>query len=251
MFAVILCWVPHRAWAYIMPVEQLVNFMTANFSNLKTLFITQSVHLGKPPGQDSKTVIEEKIWLKAPGFYHAELAREGKDEIPAAPKRVDISFRRLLLGNDSKAIMALLSRMGIDLESVSYTRIDGVIAYGVGKGALDGSKLLIEKERFLPLFLRYRVGRDPGEAGVVTVRFEDYREFEGGWYPYKITYGFGKETEIRYSIISLEANMPVPYPLTEISGETERFSHKGGRGHGTVEDGHLKEVIRLLKEKYR
>ena len=64
------CAVPDRGDAYVMPAEQIVGMMAANFSKFKTLEITQSIHLPDLGDQEADTVLEEKIWMKSPAFFH-------------------------------------------------------------------------------------------------------------------------------------------------------------------------------------
>ncbi|MEA2040150.1 MAG: hypothetical protein U9N82_10025 [Thermodesulfobacteriota bacterium] len=71
---VTLTWVvPARVSAYVMPVDQLLGLMADNFSNLKSLVITQTVHLMNQGDHNTEIVLKEKLWLKSPGFYGLQL----------------------------------------------------------------------------------------------------------------------------------------------------------------------------------
>ena len=128
-----------HARAYIMPPEQLVGFMAANFSSFKTLFISQSTYRSNSQSNEPEKVLEEKIWLKSPGFYRSDPVRE---------KPPDMNFRRIIMANDRKALLSFLREMGIDFNTVSLTRFGGFIAYRIGKGVPESPILLIEKEKF-------------------------------------------------------------------------------------------------------
>ena len=71
--AMLICLMTGKTRAYVMPVEQLVDLMTRNYSKFKTLVITQSTHLITPEDLEVQMVLEEKIWLKSPGFHHSEM----------------------------------------------------------------------------------------------------------------------------------------------------------------------------------
>ena len=153
------------------------------------------------------------------------------------------------MANDCETIMALLSEMGINLETVAFTRLDGVIAYRVGDKNSENPKLLIEKERFLPLFLSYRLLDDSGEKRL-TIRFDDYRKAVKGWYPYKIVCFIGEKIKESYFVNDLKSNLPIIFP---VSG-----THKGGpnqtQGIETIqespEEKRLREAIKVLETKY-
>lgn len=245
-----------NALAYIMPIEQLVDFMVANFSNFKTLVVTQSTHLVNPQPQGPEPVFQERIWLKSPGFYCSGPVDgpegQGKEVGGATGVRhsPDMGFRRLLMAGDGRTILAFLSEMGVNFGSVALTRLDGVIAYHIGDPGPESPKLLIEKERFLPLLLSY--GQSANSGGkMVTVRFEEYRKVEKGWYPYKIVYSAGHDTEEHYSIKELQVNIPIEQTLSIIPGPGARVSGGPENKPEAGEEERLKEVIEALKKKYR
>jgi hypothetical protein len=111
-------------------------------------------------------------------------------------------------------------------------------------------KLLIEKERFLPLLLSYWLPSH-SKKKMVTVRFEDYRKKEKGWYPYKIVYSAGYETEEHYSIIKLQVNTPIERTLSIIPAPGSLPAGNAEKEPLSEQDKRLKEVIEVFKNKYR
>ncbi|MFH1242209.1 MAG: hypothetical protein V1689_07580 [Pseudomonadota bacterium] len=220
LMALLALGTPGKGRAYIMTADQLIGLMTGNFSKFKTLVITQSTQVIDTKDQEIGMALEEKVWLRSPDYYRLELLgvpglirpsgteKPVLGEVVAGRESSEMAFRRLLIKNDSQSIKALLSRMGVNLDSVAFTRLDGVIAYRVGDGAVESPKLLIEKDRFLPLLLNYR---SPERSGgkMVKVRYDDYRKVEGGWYPFKITCSIGEETLEHYFVLDLQINVPV------------------------------------------
>ena len=252
-----MAWVlPEKGRSYVMPAEQVVGFMAVNFSKIKTLVITQSTHVVSQNDEGTETVLEERVWLKAPGFLQSEVedhpAAEGMPGSEKTTGRLspDMAFRRLFMGNSGESLMMLLSAMGINLESVGFTRLDGVIAYQIGDRYTGSPKLLIEKERFLPLLISYRMPGDLAQK-IVTVRFEDYRKLAKGWYPYQITYSVGKDILERYSVIDLQVNVPIEPSIFEDRGDGARPVRDFEDSQGETDENRLREIIRLLKEKYR
>ena len=245
-----------NALAYIMPIEQLAGFMAANFSNFKTLVVFQTTHLVNPQSQEPESVFQERIWLKSPGFYRSEPVDGSEGQVKEGNVPVggrhnpDMSFRRLLMAGDGRTILALLSEMGVNYGSVTFSRFDGVIVYHIGDTALESPKLLIEKKRFLPLLLRYRLPANSGKR-MVTVRFEEYRKVEKGWYPYSIVYCAGNGREEHYSISDMQVNVPIEQTLSIIPGPGTLPAGNSERKPEQEEGKRLKDVIEALKKKYR
>jgi hypothetical protein len=251
-----VCMATGNARAYIMPIEQLVGFMSANFSNFKTLIVSQSTRLVNPQSQGPESVFQERIWLKSPGFYYREpvYASEGQgkeeDGPVAGSHNPDMNFRRLLMASDGKTILEFLSEMGVNFGSMTFSRFDGVIVYHIGDTGLETPKLLIEKERFLPLLLSYWLPANSGKK-MVTVRFEEYRKIDKGWYPYKILYSAGHDMEEHYAIKDLQVNIPITQTLSIIPGPGILQAGSAENKPKAEEGKRLKEVIEALKKKYR
>jgi hypothetical protein len=196
-----------RCHGYVMPAEQMLDFMAGNFSNFKTVLIVQST---LQTGQDMEKVFMEQIQLKSPDLFEFKSLDRiaGRTDIPY------MAYRQLLMANSRARIEQILSMMGINLQAVSLTRIDGVIAYRIGEKGDDIPKLLIEKERFLPLLLIYRTTGDMSEE-VATVRFQDYRKEGKGWFPFNISYSVGNKIREEYSIQTLQINIPINSSLLQ------------------------------------
>ena len=91
--------IPCKGFAYLMPAEQLVGMMTANFSKFKTLFISQSICTLNQDDEESGIPLEEKLWLKSPGLYRSELLTRSGDK--GVDLNIDRAFCLLLMANDS------------------------------------------------------------------------------------------------------------------------------------------------------
>jgi len=136
IFSTLTLMVNEKSHGYIMPAEQLIGFMTSNFSNFKTLVIIQSNQQGNQGHENPETVFKEQIWMKSPNLFHSKVLDQdvSRSEVP------DITYRQLLIANKKDNIERLLSRMGINLQSVAFTRIDGIIAYRIGDKGSESPK---------------------------------------------------------------------------------------------------------------
>jgi hypothetical protein len=238
---------PGQSLGYVLPAEQLVQLMAENAVKFKTLVITQLTQREKDssPGGREIEVFREQIWLQAPARYRSKVLNEDRDR-QAAP---NVAFRRLLLANSPETFVQLLLEMGINLDQVAYTRVDGIVAYRIGNAETGTPKLVIEKERFLPLQLTYRAIGDHAGA-LVDVRFKDYREVDHGWYPFEITYSSDRWPKETYTLLTILPNGPFDpsvfsAPISDLSkGKTSE------KDEGLSDEERLKQIIQKFEEKY-
>ena len=191
----------YSSMAYVMPAEQLLGFVTDNFSGYRSVLLIHSVLRTTP---ENEKVFTEQISLSSPNKYSTQLLDRmgGRNDSP------DLTYRQLLMANKTSRLEHVLSAIGIDIKTTSYTRMDGKIAYRIGLKDPESPKLLIEKERFVPLLLIYKA---PGELDdkIITVRFQDYQQQAKGWYPFEIIYSENSGLVERYTVQTLEFNVPV------------------------------------------
>jgi hypothetical protein len=238
---------PGQIFGYVLPAEQLVQLMAENASKFKTLVITQLTQQEKESAFGGKEieVFREQIWMQAPARYRSKVLNEGLERREAP----NTAFRRLLLANSPESFMKLLLEMGINLDQVAYTRVDGIVAYRIGNAEPGTPKLVIEKERFLPLQLTYwAIGDNAG--ALVDVRFKDYREVDHGWYPFEITYSSDRWPNETYTLLTILPNGPFDpsvfsMPMSDLSeGKTPE------KGEGLSNEERLKQIIRKFEKKY-
>jgi hypothetical protein len=196
--------------AYVMPAEQIVQFMAANFSKFQTMVIHQSTQLQDSEGNEERA-FEEIITMKSPNLFHSIVTGTSAD---ATPLR-DHSYRQLFLANSASRLMDVLYGMGVWLPKTGYTRIDGIIAYRIGDSQEVSPKLLVEKARFLPLLMVYKSPSHP-EGDLIKVRFLDYRKVQQGWLPFEITWSYGQNITEKYIINSVKVNVPVSQSLFDL-----------------------------------
>ena len=228
-----------------MPPEQLIDYMQDKLGVFKTLIIAQKTVVIDPQDGKEANAFEEKIWIKTPGFFKSKVI-SGQNTGAAADDLFPSAFRQLLMANSRQYILMLLAKFGINVDSSGYARLDGVIAYSIGGSERGEPRLLLNKETFFPMLLEYEMQDDSGPKKV-SIRFEDYREIAGGWYPFKIVYLAGEKVDEQYIVVDLQANMPLSSSLFD----QEAVEGKPQENDATVDDEHLREAIKALKDKYR
>lgn len=246
ILATLCLMVSERCQGYIMPAEQIVGFMAANFSKFETLIITQSVQREDQNSKERGGGFKEKIWMKSPDFFYSKTLDQGV----ARGVQPDIVYRRLFTANSKQRLMQLLTDMGINLQLVALTRIDGVIAYRIGDKGPHSPKILIEKKRFFPLHLVY-VSPENVDRNMVRIHFLDYRKVDQGWFPFEITYFSGNEIGQRYIVHTLQANSPINTAIFDSFKIKSNPGKTSEKDLSPQEDERLKKIIKTFENKYR
>ena len=193
-----------RCLGYVLPSSQLISYMVKNFSEFRTLVITQTTWQKDERKGEGWESYQERIWMESPDLF--------RSEIPDLPKGTlmepDTSFRSLLMADSDSRVKGLLTRMGINLNATGLTLVEETVAYRIGGKDPDAPKIVIEKKRLLPLVLTYSF---PGNYGMatITVLFSDYRKIDKGWYPFETTYFDPRGFREHCVIDTLQANVPI------------------------------------------
>lgn len=238
------------AAGYVMPSDQLLDFMCNNFKKVRTVSI---VHSTLQTSGINERVFTEQIWLESPDRFSVKaLDRMGNRDVISP----DLLYGQLFVMNSRERIEMLLLSLGIDISQSSYTRVNGVISIMIGEKGADTPKLIIEKERFLPLLISYRI---PGEGALVTVTFRDYQKTVSGWHPFEIIYKKGDSLTEKYTVQSIEENIPVntlpmsknpEYKLPQKT-EPEKVSPEPSPVNSETDTEHLQDVLKTYEEQYR
>ena len=231
---------------YIIPAEQLIAFMAKNFSKFRTLVIVQSTQQKDEKQEGEEESFMERVWVKSPDLCRSQVLDHPMGRV-AEP---DLDYRQLLMANEAQGLVQLLSNMGVNLHSVAFTRIDDVIAYRIGDKEPERPKILVDKDRFLPLLLVYRpAGQSFLET--ITVQFKDYKKLEEGWYPFEIIYTDGKAFKEIYTIHTLKANVPIDPALFVMPKRDIAPEQVSEPEEVPAEEERLRDIIKKFEEKYQ
>lgn len=206
---------------YILPSSQIIAIMTKKFAPIKTLTITQHT---KIKDLHQEKAFGEIVSLSSPYLYRSEIpGQPGKRliihnkaktlriidrKITYDEESYDLIYRFFLLSHDPAQLLEMLKEVGINIDKVSLTRFEGKIAYLIGEKEKGSARLLVDKELFLPLLLKY---------GDYRFGFSNYIEFmEHAWYPFQIVYSYKGEITEEYTVIDIQANLPIDVSLFDI-----------------------------------
>ena len=215
---------------YILPSSQIIAIMAKKFAPIKTLIITQHTTI-KDLYQEQETAFDEIVSLCSPYLYRSEIpGQPGKrliihnnsktlrivnERITYDEESYAFVYRFFLLSHDPERLLEMLNEMGINTDKVSLTRFEGTIAYLIGGKNEGSARLLVDKELFLPLLLKY---------GDYRFHFSNYMEFmEHVWYPFQIVYSYKGEIIEEYTAMDIKANLPTDVSLFDIPHIREKF----------------------------
>lgn len=218
---------------YILPSSQIMEIMANKFAPIKALTITQHTKI-KDLHQEKETAFGEMVSLSSPYLYRSEIpGQPGKrliihnnsktlrivnERITYDEESYDFIYHFFLLSHDPERLLAMLNEVGINTDKVSLTRFEGTIAYLIGEKNEGSARLLVGKELFLPLFLKY---------GDYRYRFSNYIEFmEHAWYPFQIVYSYKGEIIEEYTVMDIQANLPIDVSLFDIPLIRDKFINK-------------------------
>jgi len=213
---------------YVLPSSQIIEFMANKFTTIKTLTITQHT---KIKDLHHEKAFGEIVSLSSPYLYRSEIpGQPGKrliihnkaktlrivnERITYDEESYDLIYRFFLLSHDPAQLLEMLKEVGINTDTVSLTRFEGKIAYLIGEKNEGGARLLVDKELFLPLLLKYDDYR---------FDFSDYIEFmEHAWYPFQIVYSYKGEIIEEYTVMDIQANLPIDVSLFDIPLIRDKF----------------------------
>jgi hypothetical protein len=225
-----------RCVAYVLPAQQLLQFMAVHFSKFDTLVIRQTVERETPEGTKA---FEETLSMKSPDLLHSQSTEASVDQ----GRVIDRNYRKLFLAGSQTGLTVLLTEAGVDLGKVSYTRVHGTVAYLIGGRSPESPRIAIEKGRFLPLLFVYP-SRLLADRELIEVTFRDYRQVGPGWYPFEILYKSGEGLAEHYKIESIRVNVPLQASLFNSSGA------RSGPAQNAADEEKIKAIIKTIEQKY-
>lgn len=219
---VVIVMSPCLGLPYVLPSSQIIEFMAHRFAALKTVRIVQVTAI-KDFHSETEKAFGEIIEVMSPDLYRADVAGQPgtrlivhsgsktlriiNGTIVSGLERDHFLYPFLFVAQDPQRILKVLQNENINLDTVSLTRFDGKIAYLIGDKEEGSPRLLVEKDRFLPVLLVF---------DDFSVQFSDYREIgEETWYPYQIVYSSYGSTVEEYSVQDVTINPP--FDVTQFS----------------------------------
>ena len=246
LVSAIIVMAPAFSLSYVMPPQQILQLVGANFSGFKSQLITQVVEAGINEEGVTSRFVKETLWIRSADDALLVKTEEAVDD----RKKWDYGYRLLFLSHNQASFNRILIQLGIDIETVGLERFDGHVAYRIGKKEAGYPKLFIDKDRLLPLFIAY-FPREMGPSRWTGIRFKGYQKTDNGWYPSEINRFEDGQLIERYSVLSLEANKATPPSFFRSSVRDSREDGSMIEGSDSPEEERLRRIIRSFEEEYQ
>ncbi|MDL2286196.1 hypothetical protein LJC24_01990 [Desulfococcaceae bacterium OttesenSCG-928-F15] len=240
-FWILLLLFPLHAGAYVPESSLLVELMLESMGNRGKM--SMEVQRSLPLAEGEAVPIEEKFLFNIPGVFRSEtldgksfwlasavddflLVHGAKRFTDSKPRLEDYFYAPMLL-QDKEILLRFLQRRGVDITRSGLAKHGGKICYRLGDAR--GSRLLLDKESFYPLFLILEE-RVSGITHRVEIQYRNWQGEKGSVFPGEVDILDGEGLllqEIRIkklagnvfadSLMNFEA-LKKRYPLSE--GET-------------------------------
>ncbi|MBW1896641.1 MAG: hypothetical protein JRI47_06250, partial [Deltaproteobacteria bacterium] len=169
--------------SYILPAEQIVDFMIEQFGSARSFEILQTTIVYDPELEEGVGEFDEVLYYRYPGRFRSDVSTPSGEQIRVVSPEGAISvvngriisetetlfdhFKDVLLYRKKSIVLKHLSDLHVDLNTVSLGRFKDKIAYVIGAKYPDDSvpQIWIEKDTFRPI--RYVVGGPRYNNGVL------------------------------------------------------------------------------------
>jgi len=226
-----------NAEAYVVPPEQLLDFMAQHVTGFDTLSVTWERTDGTR-GTERDAVLEETVWFGYSGGIRVDRDNGVLDEATADP---EVGFLELFSGRRT-AMERFLVRSGVDVGMSAHDRVERDSVYRIGREGPGNPALYIEKARFVPLRLVYEPpGADVGKTAEIC--FLAYQKTGKGWFPHEIRYTAESGVTGIFRVKFVQPNAPYSKAGPSRTGA-------GVQGADPDESRRLERVMRAFDEKY-
>ncbi len=194
----------YRGIAYILTAEQILQLtLKANrrADNLNIVFKTTILDNRYNEG---KIEVDEQVYIKKGGIFRSErplacgeeiIINDGRKSFAMVNDLADTDYRKIdtvlpivFFQKSIESLINDLSYLGVDTGTVAFDRIDGKVAFVIGKrtGQIPCSRLWTEKETGFPLRF-VGIGTANGKRVTLRAEYIDYTLVKGKiWFPKRI-----------------------------------------------------------------
>jgi len=192
--------------AYVLPGPQILELMTAKSRPAKTLLVSQKLLVHEDSMQLAPVEFNETLKYAFPDSFRSDIASENTQRIYVAssgsavtvidgkispqPETLFDRYKDIILYHSRVRLNEQLTLLGVDVTITSVGRFEGRIAYVLGAQYPDesNSQIWFDRQTFRPFRWLLVAGTGGGVTDVLDVRYADWQEVRGLWYPMQIAF---------------------------------------------------------------
>lgn len=210
--------------AYVLPGPQILELMTAKSRPAKRLLVSQKLLVHEDPAQLAPVELNETLKYAFPDSFRSDIASENTQRIHVASKGSAVTvidgrispqpetlfdrYKDIILYHSRVLLNEQLTLLGVDVTITSVGRFEGKIAYVLGAQYPDesSSQIWFDRKTFRPFRWLLVAGTDLSIKEVLDVRYANWREVRGVWYPMQIEFYQDQRLVREIQVTHLEVN---------------------------------------------
>ena len=255
-----------RSHAYILRGPHLLELMTRQYGESKSLMVVQKVLFYEPVSGEMMAEADETLRYLFPNVFRSDsisrhaarihLLSNGKtltvidEKIVANDETLFDLYKDLLLYRSRESLGRRLAAAGIDTSLTCLGRFEGRVAVVLGSEKPNErvSQVWVDKETFQPMrwVLVEGTGEVPGTA--TEIRYDDWRQVKKTWYPMHVAIykDGGVVREIR--VEALRVNPSFSKELLDAESLEIKYIQSLSDEPNTSVEGELSEIERTIDE---
>ncbi len=260
--------VPSAPHAYVLKGPHILDIMTKRLGRAKSLLVIQKLMMPDHDDPSVKTTVQVRETLRClfPTTYRSDIVSddfkrirvlsEGRaltviDEkvVEGYEDRYD-RYQDLLLFRSRLLLQNKLPLAGVDITISSVGRFQDKLAYVIGAQYPNETvpQIWVNKETFRPFRWIIADKADDGAKDRLEVRYLEWREVDGIWYPMRIEL-FRNHTLFRQILVQdIQVNPTLPQKLFDIDYLKTIYPSMAALTPGQDETDELQDVQKTIEE---
>ena len=219
--------------AYILPAKQILAYVSDHIAWQETLVVLQKTVLYDPDLEGGMQEFEETLYYRHPRQVRTEVSTEGFEKVQVVSpegvltiiggkiigeaERPFDHFKDVFMYEKAEYLADGLTRLGVDLSTVTFGRYKGKVAFVMGMSGPDqqGAQIWVEKDSFHPI--RLVLKKENGEP-LREIEYSEYRPVrKGKTYPMRIFFYENGELVRMHVLESFDINADISEELFDLA----------------------------------
>lgn len=260
--------IPSPSRAYVLKGPHILDIMTKRLGKADSLLVTQKLVLHDQDNPSVKTVVKVKETLRCifPVTYRSDIVSDDFQKIHVLSEDKSLTvidekvvdgyenrydrYKDLLLFRSRLLLQNKLPLVGVNVAISSIGRFQGELAYVIGAQYPNETvpQIWVNKETFRPFRWIIADKAIDGEKDRLEVRYLNWREVDGIWYPMRIEF-FRNHTLFRQILVeNIQVNPTLSRQLFDIDYLKTIYPSVAALTPGQDETDELRDVQKTIEE---